>query len=222
MRSGARFRAPTALPDRAIPEWLSTSRHHSVASHTSSVRQATPLVLPAVAVAVIFHSLNPEPNVDAHWPVILSTGRYHSLRTGGTDRVKSCSARPGRLELHSPGRRPAEAPTFATYRDDTASEFSMLHDRQVLLHLHAQSPNRLFKVSLAGLCTPHHSRKIGPRPAWKYPFGFAETTATATAARSRPSVKQASPQSDFEMPMSPRSQSAASTISDQVAVGRDR
>ena len=62
---------------------------------------------------------------------------------------------------------------------------------------------------------------------WKYPpgvdrkcsAGFAETIAIAIAACSRPMARQASPQRDFETPSSPRSQSAASTISGQAGVG---
>ena len=50
------------------------------------------------------------------------------------------------------------------------------------------------------------------------PAGLAETLATAIASSSRPIARQASPQSDFDTPSSPRSQSAASTISGQPAV----
>ena len=62
---------------------------------------------------------------------------------------------------------------------------------------------------------------------WKYPpgverkcsAGLAETIAMAIAACSRPMARHASPQRDFETPSSPRSQSAASTISGQAGVG---
>jgi hypothetical protein len=61
--------------------------------------------------------------------------------------------------------------------------------------------------------------KYPPGDVRKCPAGLAETSATATAAHSRPIARQASPQSGREIPISPRSQLAASRCRATPGVG---